>query len=297
MGGFNGTVFAYGQTSSGKTHTMLGAPHEPGIVPLAVRAIFDHIEATQDREFLLRVSYMEVRAAGLRDRDSNGISRLEAGGMHATCTGGCGSVHHHAATLEQHGVCVAELRTPLRAALPSFRAGACSGRCKTKQLSLQWKPAEPHASNAACRVDLACRHTVMLARTPAARMSQMYNEEVNDLLAPENKKLAVHESREQGVYVAGLREDIVTSATQVRSTCTRAADTTLDLGLACRLTPSPLRIGHRFAFSATAHIMRRLFTGSRRSSHSYTSMVIDSCCTRKVPQPTTGGPVASAFIR
>ena len=65
MGGFNGTVFAYGQTSSGKTHTMLGAAHEPGIVPLAVRAIFDHIEATQDREFLLRVSYMEVRDCNL----------------------------------------------------------------------------------------------------------------------------------------------------------------------------------------------------------------------------------------
>ena len=47
-------------------------------------------------------------------------------------------------------------------------------------------------------------------------LPQMYNEEVNDLLAPENKKLAVHESREQGVYVAGLREDIVTSAGQVR---------------------------------------------------------------------------------
>ena len=61
-GGFNGTVFAYGQTSSGKTHTMLGTAREPGIVPLAVRAIFDHIEATQDREFLLRVSYMEVRS-------------------------------------------------------------------------------------------------------------------------------------------------------------------------------------------------------------------------------------------
>ena len=45
---------------------MMGAPHEPGIVPLAVAAIFDHIEATQDREFLLRVSYMEVRAAGCR---------------------------------------------------------------------------------------------------------------------------------------------------------------------------------------------------------------------------------------
>lgn len=40
---------------------------------------------------------------------------------------------------------------------------------------------------------------------------QMYNEEVNDLLEPANKKLPVHESREAGVYVAGLREDIVTS--------------------------------------------------------------------------------------
>jgi Kinesin motor domain len=38
VGGFNGTVFAYGQTSSGKTHTMMGVPDEPGIVPLAVRA-------------------------------------------------------------------------------------------------------------------------------------------------------------------------------------------------------------------------------------------------------------------
>jgi centromeric protein E len=60
MGGINGTVFAYGQTSSGKTHTMRGTPSEPGIIPLAVNEIFDHIANTQDREFLLRVSYMEV---------------------------------------------------------------------------------------------------------------------------------------------------------------------------------------------------------------------------------------------
>ncbi len=44
----------------------------------------------------------------------------------------------------------------------------------------------------------------------------MYNEEVNDLLEPANKKLPVHESREAGVYVAGLREDIVTSPEAVR---------------------------------------------------------------------------------
>ena len=62
-----GTVFAYGQTSSGKTHTMRGTPQEPGITLLAVRDIFNHIATTQDREFLLRVSYMEVwRAHFLR---------------------------------------------------------------------------------------------------------------------------------------------------------------------------------------------------------------------------------------
>lgn len=65
MGGFNGTVFAYGQTSSGKTHTMRGTASQPGIVPLAVQDVFDHISSTQDREYLLRVSYMEVRMACL----------------------------------------------------------------------------------------------------------------------------------------------------------------------------------------------------------------------------------------
>ena len=62
VNGFNSTVFAYGQTSSGKTHTMKGTPGEPGIIPLAVREVFQLIAACQDREFLLRVSYMEVGA-------------------------------------------------------------------------------------------------------------------------------------------------------------------------------------------------------------------------------------------
>lgn len=60
VSGFNSTVFAYGQTSSGKTYTMRGTSAEPGIISLAVREVFSIIEQTVDREFLLRVSYMEV---------------------------------------------------------------------------------------------------------------------------------------------------------------------------------------------------------------------------------------------
>lgn len=62
INGFNSTVFAYGQTSSGKTHTMKGSGEQAGIIPLAVREIFGRINQTQDREFLVRVSYMEVGA-------------------------------------------------------------------------------------------------------------------------------------------------------------------------------------------------------------------------------------------
>lgn len=54
VNGFNGTVFAYGQTSSGKTFTMMGTTEEPGILPLAIEHMFDAITDTGGREFLLR---------------------------------------------------------------------------------------------------------------------------------------------------------------------------------------------------------------------------------------------------
>ncbi|KAL4372379.1 hypothetical protein HN51_017506 [Arachis hypogaea] len=102
LDGFNGTAFAYGQTSSGKTFTMNGSENDPGIIPRAVKDIFAKIETMSDREFLIRVSYMEI-----------------------------------------------------------------------------------------------------------------YNEEINDLLVVENQKLQIHESLERGVFVAGLREEIVNNAEQV----------------------------------------------------------------------------------
>ncbi|KAJ9537874.1 hypothetical protein OSB04_030607 [Centaurea solstitialis] len=86
MEGVNGTVFAYGVTSSGKTHTMHGDCNSPGIIPLAIKDVFSiiqdpcHVEfiinvlslslscnqifkftfQMPGREFLLRVSYLEI---------------------------------------------------------------------------------------------------------------------------------------------------------------------------------------------------------------------------------------------
>ncbi|KAJ2126432.1 hypothetical protein IW147_000180 [Coemansia sp. RSA 720] len=67
MGGFNGTIFAYGQTSSGKTHTMHGSGNELGIIKLAVKEIFDTVQNDLTREYLIRVSFLEIYNEVLRD--------------------------------------------------------------------------------------------------------------------------------------------------------------------------------------------------------------------------------------
>ncbi|XP_054058213.1 centromere-associated protein E isoform X2 [Rissa tridactyla] len=58
--GYNGTIFAYGQTASGKTYTMMGNEDSVGIIPKAVQHVFKVICEIPEREFLLRVSYMEI---------------------------------------------------------------------------------------------------------------------------------------------------------------------------------------------------------------------------------------------
>ncbi|KAM4712296.1 centromere-associated protein E isoform 3-T3 [Anableps anableps] len=58
--GYNGTIFAYGQTSSGKTFTMMGCDRNRGVIPLAVDDVFQTIKTFPNKEFLLRVSYMEI---------------------------------------------------------------------------------------------------------------------------------------------------------------------------------------------------------------------------------------------
>lgn len=72
MEGYNGTVFAYGQTSAGKTHTMEGPsltdPDSMGIVPRMVAHLFDAVErADECVEFTVRVSMLEIYMERIRD--------------------------------------------------------------------------------------------------------------------------------------------------------------------------------------------------------------------------------------
>lgn len=60
MEGYHGTVFAYGMTGTGKTFSMQGTASSPGVIPMAITDIFSFIRETPQREFLLRVSYLEI---------------------------------------------------------------------------------------------------------------------------------------------------------------------------------------------------------------------------------------------
>ena len=70
LDGFNCTIFAYGQTGTGKTHTMEGSdltcPENAGIVPRSVKAIFDQLGGS-NVEFTIRVSFLELYNEELQD--------------------------------------------------------------------------------------------------------------------------------------------------------------------------------------------------------------------------------------
>lgn len=76
--GYNGTMFAYGQTGCGKTHTMMGPAssldekatnvEERGIIPRTVRHIFGYMDdADKGIKFLARCSYLEIYNENILD--------------------------------------------------------------------------------------------------------------------------------------------------------------------------------------------------------------------------------------
>ncbi|DBA03560.1 TPA: hypothetical protein N0F65_011461 [Lagenidium giganteum] len=72
--GYNATIFAYGQTGTGKTYTMegfnsAGSVEERGIIPRAIEQIFCHIQANVSarNRFLVRASYLQIYNESISD--------------------------------------------------------------------------------------------------------------------------------------------------------------------------------------------------------------------------------------
>ena len=79
--GYNGTIFAYGQTGCGKTYTMMGIVDSPdlkGIIPNAFNHIFGFIKTEgESKKFLVRCSFVEIYNEEVRDLLVNNNKKLD----------------------------------------------------------------------------------------------------------------------------------------------------------------------------------------------------------------------------
>ncbi|KAI6784596.1 uncharacterized protein J7T54_006641 [Emericellopsis cladophorae] len=68
LDGYNATVFAYGATGCGKTHTITGTSQHPGIIFLTMQELFEKIEErSQEKTTELSLSYLEIYNETIRD--------------------------------------------------------------------------------------------------------------------------------------------------------------------------------------------------------------------------------------
>jgi kinesin family member 11 len=110
--GFNCTIFAYGQTGTGKTYTMEGGPRhggsgqapgagggagllsaEAGVIPRAIKHVFDAIDANEVADSSVKVSFMEIyneELTDLLDVVGGGVASGGSGGGNNTTTAGPG---------------------------------------------------------------------------------------------------------------------------------------------------------------------------------------------------------------
>ncbi|WVO16278.1 hypothetical protein L204_103953 [Cryptococcus depauperatus] len=82
LDGYNATVFAYGATGCGKTHTISGTEEQPGIIIRTMRELFDLVEETRDQyDTYFEMSMVEIYNETIRDLLSNDYPNCPYGGL------------------------------------------------------------------------------------------------------------------------------------------------------------------------------------------------------------------------
>jgi kinesin family member 5 len=76
LNGYNGTIFAYGMTGTGKTYSMLGkynyskeedSNEDRGIIPRSLEKIFDHTREDFDNEYSISVGFIQIYMEMIQD--------------------------------------------------------------------------------------------------------------------------------------------------------------------------------------------------------------------------------------
>ncbi|EAL23507.1 hypothetical protein CNBA1540 [Cryptococcus deneoformans B-3501A] len=82
LDGYNATVFAYGATGCGKTHTISGTEEQPGIIIRTMRELFDLVEETKDKyDTYFEMSMVEIYNETIRDLLGDDYPNCPYGGL------------------------------------------------------------------------------------------------------------------------------------------------------------------------------------------------------------------------
>lgn len=82
LDGYNATVFAYGATGCGKTHTITGTSQNPGIIFLTMQELFERIgDQNEEKVTDITLSYLEIYNETIRDLLSPGTPNNKQGLM------------------------------------------------------------------------------------------------------------------------------------------------------------------------------------------------------------------------
>lgn len=73
----NATIFAYGQTATGKTFTMRGNEMSPGLIPLSIAEVFKEVSKNKERNFKICVSFLELYNETIYDLLVENSEKLE----------------------------------------------------------------------------------------------------------------------------------------------------------------------------------------------------------------------------
>lgn len=182
LDGYNATVFAYGATGCGKTHTITGTPQQPGIIFLTMQELFEKMgERSQDKTTELSLSYLEIYNETIRDLlvpggSKQGLTLREDSNQAVTVSGL--TSHHPKDVQEVMDMIVQgnEYRTvsPTEANATSSRSHAVL-QINVAQRDRNGDVSEPHTMATLSIIDLAGSERASVTKNRGERLTEGAN--------------------------------------------------------------------------------------------------------------------------
>ncbi|PFH62172.1 hypothetical protein XA68_14841 [Ophiocordyceps unilateralis] len=182
LDGYNATVFAYGATGCGKTHTITGTSQQPGIIFLTMQELFEKMEErSQEKTTELTLSYLEIYNETIRDLlvpggSKQGLMLREDSNQAVTVTGLTSHHPRHVQEVMDMIVQGNEYRTvsPTEANATSSRSHAVL-QINVSQKDRNADVSEPHTMATLSIIDLAGSERASVTKNRGERLTEGAN--------------------------------------------------------------------------------------------------------------------------